>query len=356
MNKFAFIIHPLTIQDVTKKYRLAEKVPPKIVARLLKRRPPFVISEITGVVSKTGETTSGWFIVVPLLPWQILELDEEWVVKKIAKGCKVAKKQGAAIVGLGAFTAVVGDNGREVAKRSEVAVTTGNTYTISTAIQGSKLAAKKMGIDIKNAKLAIVGATGSIGKVCAQIMVPQFAETVLVGRNMNALAEVREKTNSDRVSISGEVSGAIRDADVIVTVTSALDVIIHPEDIKPGAVVCDVARPRDVSPRVAEARNDVLVIDGGIVKVPGNVNFNINFGLPEGYAEACMAETMILALSNRIEHYTIGKDIQIEKVREIESLAERHGFELSGFRRFEKPVTDEEVTAIRENSEARQIK
>lgn len=354
MNKFAFIVHPLNLQDVTKKYKLAEKVPPKIVARLLKRRRPFIVSEITGIRSKTGVETEGWFVAVPLLPWQILELDEEWVIERIIKGCKVAEKQGAKIVGLGAFTALVGENGKRISERSNIAVTTGNTYTIATAIQGAQKAAQVMEIDIAKAKLAVVGATGSIGNVCAKIMAPNFAETVLIGRNKEGLQDIKSEIGLDTVTCSSDVSRSINDADVVITVTSSVDVIIHPEDIKSGAVVCDVARPRDVSPRVAEARDDVLVIDGGIVKIPGKeVNFNLDFGLPAGHSEACMAETIILALDGRLEDYTIGRDIQIDKVIEIESLAQKHGFELSGFRRFERPVTDEQIEAIKENSEAR---
>lgn len=353
MNRFAFILHPLNINDVTKKYKLAEKVPPKIVAQLLKRRRPFVLSEITGITSAAGVEAEGWFVVVPLLPWQILESEEDWVVKKITKGCRIAEKQGASIVGLGAFTALVGDNGRKIAANSDIAVTTGNTYTIATAIQGAKKAAERMDIDIASAKLAVVGATGSIGKVCAKMMAKDFSDTVLIGRDLKALAKVKDEIGLNKVSISNNVSTAIKNADVVITVTSAVDVIIHPEDIKSGAVVCDVARPRDVSPRVAEARNDVLVIDGGIVKIPGKVDFNLDFGLPDGHAEACMAETIMLALDNRFEDYTIGRDIQIEKVIEIESIAEKHGFMLSGFRRFERPVSDEQIEEIKENSEAR---
>ena len=36
---------------------------------------------------------------------------------------------------------------------------------------------------------------------------------------------------------------------------------------------------RDVSRTVIEKRDDVLVIEGGMVDVPGPVNFNFNFGL-----------------------------------------------------------------------------
>jgi predicted amino acid dehydrogenase len=44
-----------------------------------------------------------------------------------------------------------------------------------------------------------------------------------------------------------------------------------PNTCSPGSVVCDVARPRDVSAMVAAVRDDILVIDGGMVDVPGPV-------------------------------------------------------------------------------------
>ena len=85
-----------------------------------------------------------------------------------------------------------------------------------------------------------------------------------------------------------------------------------------GSVVCDVARPRDVSAMVAAARDDILVIDGGMVDVPGPVNFHFNFGFPPGKAYACMAETIALALEGRFEDYTLGKHLTRERVEEIE--------------------------------------
>jgi fatty aldehyde-generating acyl-ACP reductase len=73
----------------------------------------------------------------------------------------------------------------------------------------------------------------------------------------------------------------------------------------------------------------VLVIKGGVVDVPGEVDFGFDFGLPPGKAYACMAETMVLALEGRYESYSLGKDIRLEQVREMAQLAREHGFRLS---------------------------
>ena len=118
-------------------------------------------------------------------------------------------------------------------------------------------------------------------------------------------------------------------------------------------MVCDVARPRDVSVRVAKERKDVLVIEGGVVSVPGDVNFNFEFGFPAKTAYACMSETIMLALEGRYESFTLGKDVSVDQANETSRLAAKHGFKLAGYRSFETAVTDEHIQTIRRNAEAR---
>ncbi len=356
MEKFAFIIHPLEAKtDIARKYPFVRYLPERVVEWALKYKGPMLISHITGIVSPTGAEAEGWFVGCPLTPRQMLSLPIDLVWEKIVKAGRLAQELGAKIVGLGAFTAVVGDGGTTVANHLDIAVTTGNSYTVATAIEGALNAARLMGIDPPVSKAAVVGAAGSIGRTCARILALEVDEIALVDRSLEKLNKVAaEIANQSDVSLKvfTEVPTGIRDADIIITVTSATDAIIEPADIKSGAVVCDVARPRDVSWRVAEQRDDVLVIEGGVVAVPGNVNFNFNFGFPLGTAYACMSETMILALEGRYESFTLGKDVTVEQVTEISGLASRHGFELAGFRSFEKAITDEEIQQVRANVRA----
>ncbi len=352
LETFAFLIHPLNIEDVTKKYKIADKVSPKIVASLLKRRRPLVMSEITGIKSATGTQVHGYFVAVPLLSWQFVELEEDFVLEKISKACNLAKDLGAKIVGLGAHTAIPGGGGRMLSKMVDIPITTGNTYTTTLAIQGSKKAAEIMGLNLKNATVAVVGATGSIGRACAQIMASEVGNLVLVGRDQYRLEEVQAliKEAGNESSVNTNIREALREADLVITVTGSADSIIYPNDLKSGAIVCDVARPRDVSAMVSEARNDVLVIDGGIVNVPGDVEFGVNFGPPPKMSEGCVAETILLALERRYENYTIGKNISVDMVNEMASLADKHGFTLAGLRRQEQLVTEAQIQAVKDNA------
>lgn len=288
----------------------------------------------------------------PFTPYTMLRLPAETVYRKIGQTGRLAQKQGAKLLGLGAFTSVVGDGGLTIASRlNDMAVTTGDSYTVAVAVEALKEAARMMNIDLARSVGAVVGAGGAIGSVCAQLLAPDVAKMLLLGRRIEPLNEVKyelEQAGQPNVQISADMAD-LTQADVIITVSSAVDTIIQPRHLKSGAVVCDVARPRDVSRQVVEERNDVLVIEGGMVEVPGPVNFNFNFGFPPKMAYACMAETMILALEGRYENYTLGKEISLERVNEINQLARRHGFKLEGFRSFEKAVTPDMIAAIKAN-------
>ncbi|HEY2979707.1 MAG TPA: hypothetical protein VGJ22_00880 [Anaerolineales bacterium] len=355
MDSFAFIIHPVDPKrDVSRKFPL--------LGRALTERqidffstffPPVYLSEIEGIASaETGKQIKGWLIACPFTPRRMLELSEARVYRKIIQTGHMAERLGANILGLGAFTSVVGDAGVTIARALDVPVTTGDSYTIAVAVQSIRAAAELMDIHMPDATVAVVGATGATGRVCAELLAGEAARVLLVARDREKLEVFRDqlKVRARAELVVSTSMDVLSEAHLILTVTSALHAVIRPEDLQPGSVVCDVARPRDVSAMVAGARDDILVIDGGMVDVPGSVDFHFNFGFPPGRAYACMAETMALALEGRFEDYTIGKEITLARVREITSMAERHGFRLSGFRSFEREVTEAQIDAVRRNA------
>ncbi|GAB4531863.1 MAG: polysaccharide biosynthesis protein [Anaerolineales bacterium] len=352
MDTFAFIIHPIDPKrDVSRKFPL--------LGRILNERqihffstffPPVYISEIEGITSQaTGKQIKGWFVACPFTPQRMLELPERTVYRKIIQTGRLAERLGAQILGLGAFTSVVGDAGLTIARHLDVPVTTGDAYTIAIAVEAVQEAARQMEIPLSTARAAVLGATGAIGQVCAEMLADQVAQLFLVGRRADALHALRERLQGSRAQIQVcSQEDALRRAELILTVTSAVESIVNPAHLQPGSVLCDVARPRDVSAQVAAQRPDVLVIDGGMVEVPGQVDFHFDFGFPPGKAYACMAETMALALDGRFEDYTLGKAIARTRVEEIQAIAHRHGFRLSGFRSFERAVTPAHIAGVRE--------
>lgn len=353
MEKFAFIFHPLSVKDMEHVSPIMHYLPDSFIEACLKMKKPFKVSHITGLKSSYAEA-EGWFIGCTLTAKQMVTLPEEFVVDRIVECGKIAQDLGAKIVGLGAFTSIVGDGGITVAKNLDIAVTSGNSYTVATAIQGAESAVKLMGKRIEDCKVVVVGASGSIGSACVRLLADRVGHITLVARHLAPLEELAQTitaTASCSVAVTDRISEALKQADIVLTVTSALDFIIAPGDLKPGAVVCDVARPRNVSREVSLLRNDVLVIEGGVISLPGNVEFNFDFGFPKNTSYACMAETMLLALESRYENFSLGRNLDINKVNLISKLADKHDFKLAGFRNFERAITETQILEIKRNAD-----
>jgi len=351
-GRFAFTVHPTDISFVQRRWPVTRHVPHSLTERVLSFKRPFKVSDISGVETPYN-TATGLLVAIPLTTRMWHELPEEFLIRRVVEACQIAERQGARIIGLGAHSAIPGDAGREIARRVGIPVTTGNTYTVVAALEAVAEGARLMGKEIRKARIAVVGATGSIGACCVRMLARDCPNLILVGRSVDRLKDLSERVlleTGTLCHIATDIKATLPMADVVITVSSAMEAIIDPADLKPGAVVCDVAIPRDVDRRIAAARDDVLVIDGGLISVPGDLKLNYDVGLPPGIAWACLSETMLLALEERYEPFSLGRDLSLAKVDEIRALARKHGFRLAQLRSFHRPVTDLDLHRIRRNT------
>jgi fatty aldehyde-generating acyl-ACP reductase len=365
--KFCFVIHPLSLDDVERYEPGAVGKGPAIIRKIFEWLPPWATAHVTGVRAPDGRETEGWFVTAPLFPEQMVSLPREEVYKRILRAIEIGVELGAQIAGLGAFTGVVGDGGITVAQRSPIPVTTGNSLTIAAGIQSLFRGASEMGIDAAASTVAIVGATGSIGSACVKLVAPRVKHVILVARNATRLAKFHQEIAGELACTSSFTTGiseAVRAAQLVLTATSSTQDVIEPEDLRTGAVVCELSLPHDVSRRVALERPDVLVTEGGNMMLPGTPRFDrvrepgtqFDLNLPPRTALACMSETMVLALENRLESYTLGRGIDLDKVVEIEQMATRAGFTLADMRAFDTAITPEKIAATRAAAALRQAR
>ena len=135
--------------------------------------------------------------------------------------------------------------------------------------------------------------------------------------------------------------------DMIVTATSGAGAkVLDIMKVKPGCVITDVARPLDLPPEDVARRPDVLVIESGEIRLPGKISMK-NIGLPKNVAYACLAETIVLALDGRFENFTVGRNIEWEKVREIYRLGRKHGMKLAAISGVNGPFSDADIRRVR---------
>ena len=364
MAKFCFVIHPVSFDDVVRYEPGAAGKGRPIVAKILEWMPAYAAAHLTGIRAPDGRETEGWFVAAPLLPEQMLGLPREDVYARILRAIDIGVELGADIAGLGAFSGVVGDAGVTLAERAPIPVTTGNSLTIAAGVRSLFRGAAEMGIEPADATAVVVGATGSIGSACVQLIAERVQHVIMVARNETRLRRLHATLAPMlpcTISVELDLAQAVRAADLVLTATSSTQDVIEPEDLRTGAVVCELSLPHDVSRRVASERPDVLVIEGGNMRVPGDLRamrvrepdraFDLN--LPPGTLLACMSETAVLALENRRESYTLGRGIDIRRVREIDALAERNGFGLADMRAFDTVISRETIATVRTHAAAR---
>ncbi|MCB8992102.1 MAG: serine carboxypeptidase [Ardenticatenaceae bacterium] len=351
INKFAFVIHPLNVGFIHKHhfFRWTRYFPDELVERVAAYMPPMYISRITGGQSPTtGQKIEGYLISLAATPRQMMQKGERFTYDRLNQSAKMAERFGARIMGLGAFTSVVGDAGITVAHEADIAITSGNSLTVAATLESAKQAAIRLGAqDLTKGKVMIVGATGSIGSICARLLAQAIFDVVLVSIEPERLIELKrlihQETPGAKVAIATRADEYLPECDLIVTATSAFGQrVIDITKCKAGAVICDVARPLDINPAEADLRPDVLVIESGEVLIPGDIDFGYDIGLPPKTSYACLAETALLAMEGRFEDYTLGRNITIERVKEIYHLFKKHQFQLAGLRSFGGYVTEEQ--------------
>lgn len=345
MSTFAFFIHNTNWEFISKAFgepllkfagpgNISKK---RLAERVLRWADPFMCSEIHNVRSVKGSEANGYFIFSMLVPEQLLYMDQKYLIRHIVKGGEIAKKLDVKILGLGAYTALVGRRGAQIAKALNLPVTTGTSFTISSSIDAIFLAAKMLEIDLKNAKCTVVGASGTIGSIFARLISREVGAIKLVARNIMKLKNLASVVSSEspecKVGISTDIKEGIKDADIALFCTNYPDVLISSADLPPGIMICDLSIPKNVPLEVYRDRKDIILIEGGLVKCPGNPNFNFFYGpSASNMTYACVAETMILSLEKIFENYSLGGNITTEKVELIGKLGKENGFIVDSLR------------------------
>ena len=360
-TKFAFVVHPLT------KYQFAElpgvsliKNTPviDIVERVVDKLPSYHYCKIKGIKSAAnGKEIEGDLYMVLSTPKMLINSSPERVYKELISICHKAHQDGAKIIGLGAYTKIVGDAGVTVNNNSPIPVTTGNSLSAASTLWAASYGIEKMGLvskvkNIHDGTCIIIGATGSIGKICSKILAKQWKRVIVVAprpyKIIELVSQIQEFAPQTEVLGTTDPNKYLHQADLIITSTSAQgEKVLDIDLIKPGCVICDVSRPFDISLDEAARRPDVLIIASGEVELPGDVVIEKTIGLEGGTVYACLAETAILAMEGLYESFSMSRELSYEKVVQIDRLARKHNIRLSAIMGHTGEISENDIELCR---------
>lgn len=363
---FAFILHPLEFEHIINGIpivRLMRKIiPDSIIEKVLCYMPGFLLGTIDNVVSShTKKKTNGLVYALAMTPKMLKTLPTEVVYKRILNTINNAKEKGAKVVGLGAYLKVIGDAGKTINKRSPLPVTTGNSLTIGATIWGLNEAIKQMKLvkmnqatGVYDGTAMVVGATGAIGSACAQILSKKFKRVCLVAPNPDSLAKITNKIRSQSPSCeilcSTNSDDLTATSDIIVISTSTFSgKVLDINKVKPGCVISDCSRPQNISKQEISSRPDVLFMESGDLSLPSGYDLNCYLPFPYNVLPACLVETITLAMDNRYEAFTLGRDVDSARIDEILGIGKKHGVDLAPLRSSFGFLEDKAIPLIKKN-------
>ena len=386
-HKVAFLGHFLEPGDLREWDRGLTRFTGRDCERFLDRTKgllePFVV-ERKELRSVTGEVVHLTVIGVAVTAVQAVEAirsdDRRWILDLLEKAVGLAKRLGCSVVGFGGYTSIVSDNCTAITEE-DVALTSGNSLAAVAGLEALENAAQRLGI---RPRLGVLGATGNIGAVLAEVAADHAAEILLVGRpgarkrlervagevyfgawkrltrqgatdglagaiaGIEAVRALRPDSGERigetiRLAVDRELGERapvrvseslddLRGCNAILTATNAARPLVLPEHVAAGPVViCDVAAPRDVDPRVLRERPEAVLLRGGLVKAPLDQKLEIaGMRLGAGQLYGCLAETLLLGLAGSGENFSYGR-LSSSHLRRIRELARAHGFTIEEY-------------------------
>ena len=296
--------------------------------------PPQLVEHVE-VTSLTGKTIQGAYIDSCFVPEMLSRF--KTARRKVLNAMELAQKKGINITALGGFTSIIFEN-FNLLKHQTIRnttlewerFTTGNTHTAWVISRQVEINAPLLGIDLSQARVAVVGATGDIGSAVCRWLTQRtgIKELLMVARQQQPLTDLREELGGGRILSLDE---ALPEADVVVWVASMPRTLeIDAERLQKPCLMIDGGYPKNLDSRVA-GEGGVHVLKGGIVEFGSDIGWTMmeiaEMEKPQRQMFACFAVAILLEFEACHTNFSWGRNnITLEKMDFIGAASVRHGF------------------------------
>ena len=295
--------------------------------------PPQLVENVE-VVSQVGKVIQGAYIDSCFVPEMLGRF--KTARRKVLNAMELAQKKGIDITALGGFTSIIFENFNLLQHkyvRNTVLewerFTTGNTHTAWVIARQLEINAPLLGIDLKKARVAVVGATGDIGSAVCRWLTERtgVAELLLVARQQKPLEDLQKSIGGGKILPLEE---ALPQADAVIWVASMPKTLqIDSSKLKSTCLMIDGGYPKNLDSKFPGT--NVHVLKGGIVEFFKDIGWNMmelaEMDIPKRQMFACFAEAMLLEFENCHTNFSWGRNnITIEKMDFIGAASVRHGF------------------------------
>ena len=308
--------------------------------------PPQLVENVE-VKSATGISIEGSYIDSCFVPEMLSRF--KTARRKVLNAMELAQKKGINITALGGFTSIIFEN-FNLLQHKQIRntslewerFTTGNTHTAWVICKQLETNAPRIGIDLKKATVAVIGATGDIGSAVCRWLINKtgISELLMVARQQEPLALLQKELDGGTITSLDE---ALPQADIVVWVASMPKTIeIDTDNLKKPCLMIDGGYPKNLDEKFQG--EDIYVLKGGIVEFFNDIGWNMmelaEMQNPQREMFACFAEAMILEFEKCHTNFSWGRNnISLEKMEFIGEASLKHGFSAIGLDKLPKALT-----------------
>ncbi len=308
--------------------------------------PPQLVENVE-VKSATGISIEGSYIDSCFVPEMLSRF--KTARRKVLNAMELAQKKGINITALGGFTSIIFEN-FNLLQHKQIRntslewerFTTGNTHTAWVICRQLEINAPRIGIDLKKATVAVIGATGDIGSAVCRWLINKtgISELLMVARQQEPLALLQKELEGGTITTLDE---ALPQADIVVWVASMPKTIeIDTNNLKKPCLMIDGGYPKNLDEKFQG--ENIYVLKGGIVEFFNDIGWNMmelaEMQNPQREMFACFAEAMILEFEKCHTNFSWGRNnISLEKMEFIGAASLKHGFSAIGLDKQPKVLT-----------------
>ena len=308
--------------------------------------PPQLVENVE-VKSATGISIEGSYIDSCFVPEMLSRF--KTARRKVLNAMELAQKKGINITALGGFTSIIFEN-FNLLQHKQIRntslewerFTTGNTHTAWVICKQLEINAPRIGIDLKKATVAVIGATGDIGSAVCRWLINKtgISELLMVARQQEPLELLQKELDGGTITSLDE---ALPQADIVVWVARLPKTIeLDTDNLKKPCLMIDGGYPKNLDEKFQG--ENIYVLKGGIVKFFNDIGWNMmelaEMQNPQREMFACFAEAMILEFEKCHTNFSWGRNnISLEKMEFIGAASLKHGFSAIGLDKQPKVLT-----------------
>jgi len=341
MNKFAFIVHPIEIQDFYGKFPMLKRVPRMLAHQIMDVLPPFKLTTMVGKKANEVEI-EGYLIGVPIGYSNLLEKTGERTGRRIIRACRLAEKLGAKLIGIGSYLSDIVGMDSDMMGEIKTPITTGKHLGILALIEAAKTAAEWKGRKFKESDIIVLGIEHPLGSVLSRKIAREAKYLTLISRERNSL-EVLSKTileeSGTAVHVSHKVQSSIERGEVIF-ILDWKDGGVDWTKLRKNAILCDLSRFRKASLEIKSLREDILCLDDGFIKLPWTIETQAEYNveISKNTCSSALAETILLSLESHLDSISLRDGPTMDSIHQMHQWAENYSYQLAGIRHLKEEI------------------